>query len=203
MECLHHIFTLRNGGNVKKEINFFEHKTKRLIIRPLVEKDYPEWKRAHEEMLDPQNTWDVAHREHILTKTQFKKVLAWNKKHRKMDRFIDYVIFEKKSGKMIGRMSLMDIARSLTQSAFLGYSLFNNHWGRGYAEEAVKGIIHLAFNEHQLHRIVAGIEPKNKRSLALAKKLGMRREGLSRRVVKLRGEWRDLVQFALTTEDLE
>jgi ribosomal-protein-alanine N-acetyltransferase len=202
MVCLRLIFILKNGGNVKNEFNFFEHKTKRLIIRPLKEKDFEIWKKAHEDMLEPQNTWDVAHREHILTKARFKKVLAWNKKQRKLDRFIDYIIIEKKSGRIIGRMSLMDIARSITQSAFLGYSLFNNHWGKGYAEEAVKGIIKLAFNEHNLHRIVAGIEPQNKRSLALARKLGMRREGIARRVVSLRGEWRDLVQFALTTEDL-
>lgn len=37
--------------------------------------------------------------------------------------------------------------------------------------------------------------------LKVVKKLGFRKEGLSKRVVFIRGDWQDLVQYALTCED--
>jgi ribosomal-protein-alanine N-acetyltransferase len=95
----------------------------------------------------------------------------------------------------------MNFVRSVTQSSFIGYALFNKYWGFGYAEESVNALIEIAFRDHKLHRVVAGIEPDNKRSIKLAKKLGFRKEGISKRVVLLRGKWQDLIQFALTTED--
>lgn len=182
--------------------NIFSIRTKRLIIRPLEEKDYELWKEAHLSMLPPKNKWDYANKKtNNLKKSDFKKVLNQNSKNRKNESFIDYAIFDKKTHKYIGRVSLMSLIRSITQSAFVGYVLFNNYWGRGYAEEAVNGLIKLAFTKHNLHRVVAGIEPDNKRSLKLAKKLGMRREGISKKIVMLRGEWQDLVQYVLLSED--
>lgn len=177
-------------------------KTKRLIIRPLNEHDYEIWKEAYTSMLPPKNIYDTANRKKFnLKKSDFKKLLAQNVKYRKTEEFLDYAVIDKKTGKFIGRVSLMNVVRSVTQSAFLGYGLFNNYWGQGYAEEAVNGFIKLAFTKYKLHRVVAGIEPKNKLSIKLAKKLGMRREGLSKNIILLRGQWLDLVQYALTCED--
>lgn len=185
-----------------KDENIFEQKTRRLVIRPLNDGDYFLWKKAHEEMLEPQNSWDVANKSvKDLSKKYFLQMIRQNKERRKSEEFFDYAVIDKKTKKYIGRVSLMNFVRSVTQSAFIGYVLFNNYWGQGYAFEAVDGLVKLALTKHKLHRVVAGIEPKNRRSLKLAKKLGMRKEGISKKVVLLRGEWQDLVQFALTCED--
>ena len=87
------------------------------------------------------------------------------------------------------------------QNAYLGYWLGNIHWGRGYAREAVQATIDIGFEDLQLHRVEAGIAPKNKKSLILARALGLRREGLSRKRVFGNGHWQDLVLYALTSED--
>ena len=65
----------------------------------------------------------------------------------------------------------------------------------------MRATIEIGFQDLELHRVEAGIAPKNKSSLKLAKDLGMRREGLSRKRVFSSGHWRDLVLYALTTED--
>jgi RimJ/RimL family protein N-acetyltransferase len=178
-------------------------KTSRLILRALNENDYDIWKEAHLSMLAPKNKWDVANSQFTnFSQSDFKKILRVNSLNRKNESFIDYAIIDKKTKKYIGRVSLMNCIRSVTQSSFIGYVLFNNYWGQGFAAEAMSGLFQLAFTKHKLHRVVAGIEPENLRSIKFAKKLGMRREGVSKRVVLLRGQWRDLVQFALTSDDL-
>jgi ribosomal-protein-alanine N-acetyltransferase len=80
--------------------------------------------------------------------------------------------------------------------------LFIYLWGKGIAPLAIEKFFKVAFKDLGLHRLQAGIEPHNKRSLSVARKLKMRREGISKRVVYLRGEWQDLVQFAITSEDV-
>ena len=174
----------------------------RIEIRPLKLSDYKTWKSAYEDQSLPQNIWDHSHRSVDLSKKSFHQVIKSREKLRKEDRTHSYAIFEKKTGKLIGFIMAMDVVRGITQTAFLGYALFNNYWGQGYMQEAIIQFYQIAFKKLNLHRLQAGIEPNNKRSLRVAKKLGFRREGVSRRIVNLRGEWQDLVQFAITTEDV-
>lgn len=183
----------------------FQRKTERLVVRPLSIQDYRAWKTAYTSMLPPKNEWDQASNRpsNELTKAKFQAMRKEQKQKRKTEEFCDYGIFLKNSGEYIGRVSLMNFVRSITQSSFIGYALFNPYWGKGYAAEAVKALIDIAFKDHKLHRVVAGIEPQNTRSHKLAKKLKFRKEGTSKRVVLLRGEWQDLAQYALTTEDLK
>ncbi|MGZ3772564.1 MAG: GNAT family N-acetyltransferase [Pseudobdellovibrionaceae bacterium] len=185
--------------------NLFCRKTKRLQIRPLAEDDYQAWRNAYTSILPQRNKWDRATNRTSgeLSKTKFRALLKEQALKRKTEEFCDYAVFLDKTGEYIGRVSLMNFGRSITQSAFVGYALFNPYWGKGYAEEAVHALINIAFKEHKLHRVVAGIEPDNKRSIKLAIKLNFRKEGIARRVVLLRGEWQDLVQYALTSEDLK
>lgn len=96
----------------------------------------------------------------------------------------------------------MEVVRGLTHTCFLGYYLYNNYWGRGLAKEAVLATLDIGFRDLKLHRIEAGIEPNNHRSQRLARSLKMRREGVKKRALYLRGQWVDLVMFTLTTEDM-
>lgn len=190
------------GMNKKR---LFYRKTRRLEIRKLNLSDFDSWRKAYTSILPQKNKWDRAANRSSdqLTQAKFKSLLKDQELKRKKEEFCDYGIFIVKTGEFIGRVSLMSFVRSITQSSFIGYSLFNPYWGKGYAEEAVRAMIDIAFKDHGLHRVAAGIEPDNKRSIKLAKKLNFRKEGVSKRVVLLRDEWQDLVQYALTTEDLK
>lgn len=175
---------------------------KRLEIRFLELSDYLVWKAAYELQNAPKNDWDHSHRKSDTSKSAFKKYLKNNHEQRKIDRAYYYGIFEKKTGALVGFIMAVDVVRSITQTAILGYTLFNNYWGQGYMQEAIKSFYQIAFKDLGLHRLQAGIEPHNKRSLKVAKALGFRREGLSKNIIFLRGEWQDLVQFAITCEDV-
>ena len=55
----------------------------------------------------------------------------------------------------------------------VSYRLIWKFWGCGYATEAASAIREYAFSDLNLPRLVALIEPVNKRSIGVARKLGM------------------------------
>lgn len=179
-------------------------KDKNIIVRPYIKSDYLAWKTANLSLKDKkQNAWDlsVKKKESELTKTQFNKILITQAKNRKDDYFYDFGIFLK-DGSLVGWVSLMDVSRQVFQNAYLGYRIFNNHWGKGYGKPGVKLAIQIAFEDLNLHRLEAGIHAQNKRSIALAKSVKMKKEGFSHRRLFLDGKWQDMVLYVIRSEDL-
>lgn len=177
-------------------------KTKNLIIRPLNLSDYAAWCDSFSSMSAPQNKWDRKNKEKSeLTKSNFRKIIKSQQQLRSSDKFYDLAVFEKKSGKLIGTVAAMDVLRGLGQTAYLGYFIHNHFWGKGYGKEAVIAMINIAFKDIKLHRIEAGIEPSNRRSIMLARSIGLRKEGLKKRAVYLRQSWIDLVMYSATCEE--
>jgi [ribosomal protein S5]-alanine N-acetyltransferase len=179
-------------------------KTKRLIIRPLELADYEIWHKALTTMDPPKNKWDKRNRSSKELKlSKYKKILATQKINRQEDRYYDCAVFERSSNKMVGIVNIMDVQRSISQNAYIGYAIFNPYWGQGYGKEAVRAMMEIGFKDLKIHRLEAGIEASNRRSILLARALGMRREGLKKRIVYLRKTWVDLVMYAATCEDFK
>jgi ribosomal-protein-alanine N-acetyltransferase len=153
-------------------------------------------------MRTPQTEWDETNwAERELSRSKFKQILKLQSLQMNQDKTYCFGVFRKDDGMLIGEVRLMDISRGVFQNAYLGYRIFNNHWRQGYAQEACLAIMNIAFKKLKLHRIEAGIEPHNKRSIKTAKKIGLRKEGLSLRRLKFRGKWIDLLIFAITKEE--
>jgi ribosomal-protein-alanine N-acetyltransferase len=67
--------------------------------------------------------------------------------------------------------------------------------------EAVRGAFAFAFGAAKLHRVQIAIMPRNVASLRVMEKLGVRREGIAPRYLRIAGAWEDHVIFAVTAED--
>ena len=181
----------------------FTQDTERLVLRPYRETDYDMWKETYATLPKPKNRWDLGPRElKDLTTAKFTEVLATQDADMAQDHFYSFHAFEKESGKLVGHGSLMDISRVIFQNAYLCYGVHSPYWGLGYGKELAAATLQIAFHTLKLHRVEAGIEPANKRSIRLAKSLNMRREGLSKRRLYLRQKWVDMVIYALTAEDV-
>lgn len=79
----------------------------------------------------------------------------------------------------------------------IGYCLNRNFWGRGYATEAARTLLKFGFETLNLHRIYATCDPENKASVRVLEKIGMSLEGHLRENLRIRGEWRDSLVYAI------
>jgi RimJ/RimL family protein N-acetyltransferase len=83
----------------------------------------------------------------------------------------------------------------------VGWVLHPDHGGRGYATEAVRALLGLAFDGLGLHRVTARIDTRNEPSLRLARRLGMREEAFLRENEWFKGGWSDERDFALLEQE--
>jgi RimJ/RimL family protein N-acetyltransferase len=69
--------------------------------------------------------------------------------------------------------------------------------GRGYATEAAHALLHLAFDQLGLHRVIARIDARNEASLRLGARLGMRQEAHLISNEWFKNDWSDEIDMAL------
>ncbi|MDA1477961.1 GNAT family N-acetyltransferase [Bacillus changyiensis] len=85
--------------------------------------------------------------------------------------------------------------------AEIGYDLGRSHWGKGFASEAVRTLIHHGFTKMGLNRIEAKVEPENAPSIKLLEHLSFQKEGLLREYEKAKGVLIDVYMFSLLKKD--
>jgi RimJ/RimL family protein N-acetyltransferase/ADP-ribose pyrophosphatase YjhB (NUDIX family) len=83
----------------------------------------------------------------------------------------------------------------------LSWILYAGHRGRGLATRAVSLLVDYALTDLQLTRVEAYVNRENQRSLQVATRAGLRREGLLRGRENLFGERHDTVLFARLDTD--
>lgn len=118
------------------------------------------------------------------------------------DRTQRFVICLESGGVIVGQASLGEIIWGSLRQAFLGYWLGQRFAGRGYMTAGLSLVIEHGLVRMGLHRIEANVQPQNGPSLAVVRKLGMRREGFSPRYMQIQGRWADHERWAITVEDL-
>lgn len=95
----------------------------------------------------------------------------------------------------------MKMGKPNYKSAEIWYKVHRDHWGKGYATEALSGLLEFGFVSLQLHRIEAGCAVENVASYRVLEKVGMLREGRTRKLLPIRGEWKDNYFYAILEED--
>jgi [ribosomal protein S5]-alanine N-acetyltransferase len=126
-----------------------------------------------------------------------KEAIRQQQMLREQDVSYSFGIFLRETGELIGDIALTEIQRANLQSCWLGYLLDEQHNGKGYMTEAVRWVVGYAFDELTLHRIEAGVMPKNPASMRVLEKVGFRKEGLARKNVNINGQWEDHWTFAI------
>lgn len=110
-------------------------------------------------------------------------------------------VYDRADSALVGRVALANIVRKAWQNATLGYWIDDERNGRGLATEGSRLVLHFGFGDAGLHRIQAGVMPRNARSIRVIEKLGMRFEGLAERYLLINGAWEDHRMYAITLEE--
>ena len=114
---------------------------------------------------------------------------------------VSYLIRHAQCGGLVGYVNINNIVRGALRSGYLGYAAFASHAGRGLMTAGLGAVITDAFTTLALHRLEANIWPDNAASLALVRRLGFRREGLSPRYLLVDGDWRDHERWAMLADE--
>lgn len=83
------------------------------------------------------------------------------------------------------------------QDAEIGYILGYDHWAKGYATEAVGGMLPYLFEATGADQITADADPNNQASVKVLEKLGFIQTGYEKNTFCVAGAWSDSVYFAL------
>jgi len=111
-----------------------------------------------------------------------------------------FAVAERGGGAHVGDCYLKLLDYDMRQ-AEIGYTLARAAWGRGYATEAVTGLLGFLFHSLHLHRVTAYTAVRNVRSVALLERIGMRREGHMQQSFWLDGGWQDEYLYALVAAE--
>ncbi len=182
-------------------------RTERLTLRPLASDDRAAFLEALEASLDHLRPWMPAPRDWGIEgglPAFFDRSMERTRTNHAAGTGVRLFAFAD-AGALVGSFNLNNIVRGVGQFADAGWWVALPAAGQGYATEGVNALIALAFQPLPiglgLHRVAAGIIPRNTRSLRVAEKCGMRREGLARGLVKIAGEWEDHWVYARTADD--
>lgn len=102
---------------------------------------------------------------------------------------------------LVGRVALDNVVRGAWQNATIGYFVDQERNGHGIGTEAVRSAVDYGFKEADLHRMQAGVMPRNVASIRVLEKVGFRFEGVSVRYLQINGVWEDHNMYAITAEE--
>jgi len=105
-------------------------------------------------------------------------------------------IVRKHDKRLLGQVSLRWADATASQGE-IRFALDPRHSGNGYASEAVRAVLDLAFDQFKIHRVSARCDGRNHRSAKLLQKLGMRLEAHYREHALFQGEWDEELHFAI------
>ncbi len=170
-------------------------RTSRLILRRLREADLASFLAYHN---DPEITryqsWSG------LTEAQARAFLGQQHEQEPglPGQWLQLGIEVESTGEHIGDCALLVLGDD-PQQGEIGYTVARPHQGRGYATEAVGGLLEYGFGHLDLHRVRAHVDCENTPSCALLERLGFRREGhfLESFWDEETRQWRDEYLYAL------
>jgi RimJ/RimL family protein N-acetyltransferase len=109
--------------------------------------------------------------------------------------WFQFAITLKQNTELIGDIGLHFFDKENKQVE-LGITLNKDHHGKGYATEAILQTMHYIFFTLNKHRIIASVDPENKSSIRLVRRLHFRKEAHFKESIFCNGKWTDDLIFA-------
>ena len=174
-----------------------------VVLRPPVAADFEPWAKLRHESRNFLKPWEPTWAPDELSKEAFRRRLRRYAQAARDGTGHIFFVFDKKSGALMGGCQLSNIRQGVAQSAAtLGYWMGERYAGKGLMTDAVTALTKYCLTKLGLHRIEAACLPDNVASRRVLTKAGFVEEGAARKYLKINGQWRDHVLFAIIEDDL-
>lgn len=113
------------------------------------------------------------------------------------------LVMETKERVYIGQISLHKIDWK-NSNAELGIVIGNKeYWGKGYGTEAIKILLHHAFNQMNLYKIYLQVFEFNQRGIRCYEKCGFKKEGKLRKNYFYKAKYYDVILMGILKDEFE
>jgi len=146
--------------------------TKRLILRAWVETDAEPFAALN---ADPEV---MAHLPALLTRGESDALIGRIRAHFATHGFGLWALETRREREFIGftGLSIPGFEAPFTPCVEIGWRLARPHWGQGFASEAARRCLAFGFGELGLEEIVSFTSPRNRASIAVMERIGMKRD---------------------------
>ena len=169
-------------------------RTERLLLRPFAPNDFaPLFAIYSREDVARYLYWgprDEAHVREMLAQRIAERALA-----QEGDRLSLATVLQA-TGELIGNVVLQWTSAEHAQGE-VGFAFHPDRHGHGYATEAVRPMLAIAFEHLGLHRVIGRTEARNDASARLMERLGMRREAHLVENEWVKDEWQSELVYAI------
>jgi len=112
------------------------------------------------------------------------------------DDWVSAAVLAREDGRFVGDVSLHWVSQE-HKTGEIGFMFDPAEHGRGYATEAARAFLRVAFEDFGFHRVIGRTEARNTASARVLEKLGMRREALLVENEWVKGEWQSELVYAM------
>jgi ribosomal-protein-alanine N-acetyltransferase len=175
--------------------------TERLTLRPPQHSDFRDWtslRKKSEAFLAP---WEPAWAADHLSRKAFTNRVYWASRAIAGGTAIPLFMIRREDQTLVGAITLDNIRRGPSQSGTLGYWTGEPFARQGYMREAIRAVVHHAFERLDLSRIEAACLPENMASRGLLESAGFKYEGVAQSYLQIAGRWRTHVLYAALRAD--
>jgi len=173
-------------------------KTDNLILRPFERSDLDDVL-SYYSLPEVQRYLDWKARDKSEAKAAFDAMRKQTRLTRPGD-ILTLALVRKSDGAVMGHVSLRWTDATAGQGE-IRFAVGPAYRRRGYATEAVKAVVTLAFEHFRMHRIYAVTAGQNQASAKLLRAIGMRLEAHYREHALFMGEWDEELHFAVLARE--
>ncbi|MGT2832186.1 GNAT family N-acetyltransferase [Streptococcus halotolerans] len=171
--------------------------TERLVIQPLRKENYDAWYQAYSKRQPSQSPYDDGYIDLTpCTKDWFANLVRRHRHLAEEDKQYIFAIFTK-SGRHLGMIDVVVLARANMNWCELGYFIHNQDWRCGYAYESLSALIEQLYPLLNCHRIEAHVSLANTPSRHLLEKIGFQLEVIREQFMFEDGQWIDKAVYVL------
>ena len=172
-----------------------------LLLKPPSLREYSEWRDLREESRAHLTKWEQDWAPIDASHSNFKRRIKIFEREKRRKTGLALHVFERDTERLVGGATLTNIRYGAAQACVLGYWIGKPFTCKGYGTATAEAVSGHAINSIGLNRVEAACQPGNIASKKILERCGFAKEGLAEDYLRINGEWRAHILYALTARN--